>query len=673
MSLGPAVPRGAGRWAALRPALPWPPGTGLFFLKTWLALAIGFYAAFFFQLDGASSTGVCVLILAQPSRGLVLAKAFYRTLGTLGGVVAALALSALFPQDRTMLLAGFTVWMGVMTGIATLLRDFRAYACVLAGYTVGIVSLVNVDAPAATFSAAVNRVAAILVGVAAITLANILLGRNDASRGLGLKLRAGLRRLLAAADDTFERRQAGHPEDLVDVAAALAPLRGEIGTAGFERDGARNRAAGGRSALLGLYEAVTAVQAVGVGLARAGALPPPVEDAAAMARAALHRQDPDRVLPRFDALALQALRTGSLRLADAHLLDRLRHLVTTVADVRDGLRSLRTGRAPRRRAALPVHQDYVAAVLNAARVMIAVGVAAVLAVWSGIPQTSVAVLYTSVFVSLGSLLPDPRAMGNAGLFGMPAVAVLSAVYAFLVFPNIQGYALFIVSLAPLVLLMCALILAGQPGYGLIIGVQTLAQVAPANVQVLDPEGFVASATMLIPSGLAIFAGFALVLPVQPAQRRLRLALGVGRALRNALADRDKRPQPRASLHYDRLSQFKTWQRGAPATPARRRTMRRLVDLGFLAYAVRRSWRALDRAGPHVPAALDGRARAVLPTLTPDATELVAQAYLDRAAAEPDDAGALALVHAAAALHGTALVTGSEARLLRRVRLLGRTP
>lgn len=672
MSAEAAIRWVRGRWAA-GVATPWPPGTGAFFLKTWLALGIGYYAAFFFQLDGASSCGVCVLILAQPSRGMVLAKAFYRTLGTLVGVAAALVLSALFPQDRTMLVAGFAVWMGLTTAVATLLRDFRAYACVLAGYTVAIVSLVNVDAPAATFSAAVNRVAAILVGVAAITLANILLGGDDASRALARALRAGLRTVLVAAEDAFAHRRAAHPEDLVDVAATLAPLRGAIDNAAPERAGARHRAAGGRSALLGLYESITAVQAVGVGLSRAGPLSPALDEAVALARTAIHRQDPEHCLPRFDALARDALRTGTLRIEDAHLLDRLHFLVTTVADVRDGLRSVRTGRPPRRRVALPVHRDVVAVVLNAARVIISVAVAAVLAIWSGIPGTVVAVLYASVFVSLGSLQPDPRPMGHAGLFGMPIVVVLSTLYAFLVFPNIQGYPLFFVSLAPLVLLTCWLILASQPGYGLVIGVQTLAQVAPANVQVLDPDAFVASAAMLIPSGVAIFAAFALVLPVQPAQRRLRLALGVGRSLRDALADRDRRAQPRASLHYDRLSQFKTWQRGEAPTLARRRTMRRLVDLGILAYAVRRSWRALDRARTAVPADLDAQARRVLPTLAPEETDALARAYLDRAEAEPDAADALALVHAAAALHGTALVTGGEARLLRRIRLLGRTP
>ena len=661
---------------SMRPATmkaPWPDGTLVFAFKTWLALAIGFYAAFFFELQGASSCGVCVLILAQPSQGMVLSKAIYRTAGTLVGVVAGIGLSAMFPQDRTMLVAGFAVWIGLMTGLATLLRDFRAYACVLAGYTVAIISLANIDAPELTFEAAINRVAAILVGIAAITLANLLLGEDDASRSLGIGLRSATKDLLESAAHAIAQRRRADAEDLVDLSARMAPLRSQIGFATPELPNARNRASGARSALLGLYEAISAVQAVGFGLGHAGALSKPVADAEALARAAIRTQRPERCLARFDALALDALRAGSLRIEEAHLLDRLRFLVTTVADIRDGLRSLRTGRRPRRDPPLPVHQDYVAVVLNATRVIVSIAIVATLSVWSGIPNTAQAVLNTSVFVSLGSLQPDPRGMGNAGLFGMPIVVLLSIVYAFFVFPNLNGYPLFIVSLVPLVFGMCWLIMAGQPGYGLIIGVLTLAQVAPANVQTIDPEGFAASATMLIPSGIAIFTAFRLVLPVQPAQRRLRLALGVGRALRNALADKGARAQPRASLLYDRLSQFKTWQRGQPVTPARRKTMRRLADLGFLAHAVRRSWRALDRAKPNVPAELDARARRVLPSLSPGETEDAARAYLACAVAEPDGTCALVLMHAAAALHGTAIVTNDEARLLRRIALLARTP
>jgi hypothetical protein len=160
----------------------------------------------------------------------------------------------------------------------------------------------------------------------------------------------------------------------------------------------------------------------------------------------------------------------------------------------------------------------------------------------------------------------------------------------------------------------------------------------------------------------------LIVPVDPALRRLRLALAVGRALRRALADENHRNQPRASLHYDRLSQFSSWQHGEPVTPARRNVMSRLSGLGNLSFAVRRSWRALDQAKNAVDSAIDAKARQILPTLSPVEILDLSRTYL-AAAAGLDRSKRLDLVFAAAALYGTAVLTTSEMRLLRHLKLL----
>ena len=195
--------------------------------------------------------------------------------------------------------------------------------------------MANIDAPQLTFGAASTRVAAILVGLGALTLANLLLAEDNSTRSLSTGLRSAAQDLLRLADDAIGNRRRSDPEELVDLSARLAPLRSEIGFATPEQPNARRRAAGGRSALLGLYEAITAVQAVGVGLGHAGPLGRPVSDATALARSAIRRQEPERCLARFDELALEALRSGSLRVEDAHLLDRLRALITTMGDIRE--------------------------------------------------------------------------------------------------------------------------------------------------------------------------------------------------------------------------------------------------------------------------------------------------------------------------------------------------
>ncbi len=99
------------------------------------------------------------------------------------------------------------------------------------------------------------------------------------------------------------------------------------------------------------------------------------------------------------------------------------------------------------------------------------------------------------------------------------------------------------------------------------------------------------------------------------------------------------------------------------TLARRKTLGHLIGIGNLALAVRRSWRSIDRARPATDPDLDARARVVLPSLRPTETLAVAGDYL-AAAQMTTGRAALDMVHAAAALYGTALVTASEARLLR---------
>ena len=650
--------------------MPWPEGTGWFAFRTWVALGIAYYAAFFLELDGASSAGVCVLILAQPAQGMVLSKSIYRLLATVVGVVVATTLTALFPQDRTMLLASFAVITAIETALGSILRDFRSYACILAGYTIAIISIANIDTPMAAFSASVNRVAAIVVGIAAIGSTNAVLATAESSRSLISKLRAATTEIVALAHEAIDRRQAPEAEALIDLSARLMPLRGEISFATPEKPSGRARAKGGRSALLGLFEMLSAIQGVGAGLGQVERPSTVVDEAVAIARKALRLQHPDKCIPSLEALALPAIEAGSLTMHEAYVLDRLRFMIETLGNVRDGLRALRMGWPPRRDVKVAVHQDWFAVVLNAVRVMVAIGIVSVLSVWSGLADTATAILFTAVFVSLGAVQPDPGVMGRAALYGMPAVVVVGSLYSFFVFPLITGYPLFIISLLPLVVAMCWFIKIGMGGAGLIFGVQTIVLIAPANVQTLDPPTFVSTATMLAVSGVAISLAFLLVLPVDPAQRRLRLALAVGSALRNALADEGRLAQPRASLHYDRLAQFKTWQGKGAVTSARRGTMKRLVDIGNLGLAVRRAWRGLDRARPSIDPDTDARARKILPSLSPEATFSLADAYL-RAAKEKTGRPALDLVHAGAALYGTALVTTSEMRLLRHVELLGR--
>src|ERR1700738_783007 len=567
-----------------------------------------------------------------------------------------------------MLIAVFTVYMACLVAIATLLRDFRAYGCILAGYTVALISIADVDVPTATFTAMLDRVAVILLAVLVLAFVTAFFVAAESARSLQSKLRVATKGIVAMALATLDRRAPPDPSQCVAMSARLMPLRSEIGFATPELLDGWARAKAARSALLGLFEAISAIQAVGAGLRNMSAASSTVDDAISSVRGASIAQHPEKRLADIDALTQQAMEAEALSIGEAYVLDRCKFMIEVFRDIRDGLVSNRVGRLPRRFVSLPVHQDYIAAILNGLRVGLAVGIAGLLAVLSGLPGANQMILSTVVFVSLGSVMHDPLAMGRAALLMTPAVIITGTIYDFLIFPNISDYPLFIISLVPVVTMTCWLIKTGRGPMGIFYGVQSISLLSPANVQTLDPTAFVDTVAFLVAGSVCIFFSLLLIAPVDPALRRLRLALAMGRTLRRALADENRLNQPGASLHYDRLSQFSSWQNGEAVTPARRNVMQRLSDLGNLSLAVRRSWRALDRARIFVDPAIDAKARRILPTLSPVEIRDLSRTYL-AAAAGLDRSKRLDLVHAAAALYCAAVLTTSEMRLLRHLKLL----
>src|SRR5580658_3464270 len=89
------------------------PSAWAFALRTWAAMMLGLYAAFWLQLESASSAAVTVGILALQTRGQTYQKAVYRVLATIIGIVASFVMVGLFPQTRDLFLIGFAGWLGL--------------------------------------------------------------------------------------------------------------------------------------------------------------------------------------------------------------------------------------------------------------------------------------------------------------------------------------------------------------------------------------------------------------------------------------------------------------------------------------------------------------------------------------------------------------------------------
>ena len=103
-------------------------------------MCLALYVAFWLELDNPFWAGYTAVTVSQPRLGVSLRKGWFRMVGTVVGAAAVVALTACFPQDRGPFLIGLALWGAGCTLVATLLKNFAAYAAALAGYTVAIIA-----------------------------------------------------------------------------------------------------------------------------------------------------------------------------------------------------------------------------------------------------------------------------------------------------------------------------------------------------------------------------------------------------------------------------------------------------------------------------------------------------------------------------------------------------
>ena len=152
----------------------------LFGLRLWASVCLALYVAFWLELDNAYWAGTTAAIVCQPHLGASLRKGWFRMIGTVVGAVAIVVLTACFPQDRAAFLVGLALWGAACALVATLLRNFAAYAAALAGYTAAIIASDQLGATGGpngqAFMLAVNRASEICIG---IVCAGIVLAGTD--------------------------------------------------------------------------------------------------------------------------------------------------------------------------------------------------------------------------------------------------------------------------------------------------------------------------------------------------------------------------------------------------------------------------------------------------------------------------------------------------------------
>jgi uncharacterized membrane protein YccC len=147
----------------------------IFSLKTYAASLLALFIAFWAALDDPRWAVLTVFVVSQPDSGLVVAKSFYRMLGTVAGVLVSIALVFAFAQYGELFLASLAAWIAFCCVAARTARNFASYGFQLAGYTVAIVGLPAALEPSGAYPLIVARFTEISLGIACAALVSRLI------------------------------------------------------------------------------------------------------------------------------------------------------------------------------------------------------------------------------------------------------------------------------------------------------------------------------------------------------------------------------------------------------------------------------------------------------------------------------------------------------------------
>jgi uncharacterized membrane protein YccC len=150
-----------------------------FAIKTFVAGLLALYVAFWLGLDEPRWALLTVYSVSQPESGLVLAKGFYRGLGTTAGLLFSTLLVLMFAQHEELFLPLLALWTGVCNFAARAARNFMTYGFLLAGYTAAIIGIPAAVDPANAYTLIVARGTEVGIGVVFAALVSRLLFPQD--------------------------------------------------------------------------------------------------------------------------------------------------------------------------------------------------------------------------------------------------------------------------------------------------------------------------------------------------------------------------------------------------------------------------------------------------------------------------------------------------------------
>ena len=537
----------------------------LFGLRLWGSVSLALFIAFWLQLDNASWAGTTAAIVCQPQVGASLRKGWFRLLGTFLGAVAAVIMTACFPQDRIMFLTALALWGAACAAAATLLRNFAAYAAALAGFTAAIIAADQLGPVGGlngqAFTLAIARTSEIGIG---IVCAGVVLGLTDLGAvrrrlallfaELGNEITRGFARTLALTGAEFAETQTLRRT----LAARVIALDPVIDQSLGESSQLRYHSPVLQQGVDGLLAALAAWRNVAVMLSRLSSpraakpdavlarLPEPLRLPLEQSGVVSWVDRPEIMRAMCDAAYFE-LRTLHAMTPPARLLaDQAAALCAALSQLFNALvlldqhnaRTVR-GEGGARRLQIP---DWLPALINGSRAFVTIG--SVILFWI-VTQWSSGGL-AIVFAAIGVILFAPRAdqafaAAMSFMMGTMCAAVLAAIIDFAVLPRLDTFPAFCLAIGVVLVPVGAGM--AQPRATVVFAATAatfIPLLAPANEMSYDAASFYNSALAIVGGLGAAVLSFSLLPPLSPAYRTQRLLAAALRDLRRLIL----RPQRR---------------------------------------------------------------------------------------------------------------------------------
>jgi uncharacterized membrane protein YccC len=509
----------------------------LFVVKTLMAFFVAGWIAMRFALPAPSTAMLTTIIVANRQSGMVLAKSFYRAIGTLAGAAAAITIVASFPQQRDLFLLALSLWIGICAGGATLYRNFKSYAFVLGGYTAAIVAVPVIDNPPGVFDSSWARISEVLLGLIVSGVVNDVVFPSRMRDVLRRAAREQFSHFVGFVRDstrgniTRESMENAHLR-FVRAAVTFEDLRSSVI---FEDAEARARSGHLRlfnqrfmaasTSFQSLHHLINRLKRAHRDLAAdtlirlyapvGTALEAPIE-AGIVARVLLPRLVVARETMRTQRVALRASLADTADARDfdtgASLLARFVDELQAYVDAAASLQAPRVIAASGERVRFDRGNDFLGAGLATVRTTLTMLVLGTFWIASAWPLGSSAMLLATVFAGLFATIPNPTRVTWMVMLGYLSGMAAGFVCEFFVLTQVDGYPLLVMSIAPFLAVGLVMMMTQRlASYGLGWAMGLAYILTLKNVQVYDPAHFINDAIAQV-VGLGAAAVSFVVLP-----------------------------------------------------------------------------------------------------------------------------------------------------------------